>query len=97
MYAASDNSITAIRWSPAESAPRWWLLQVETGGNWTTEVLPASQMTRVLNNSNPDAICLRAVDRLGNLSAPAVLTPHKDSPLIRSNKGIENLDWPPKK
>jgi uncharacterized lipoprotein YddW (UPF0748 family) len=97
LYAATEDSITAIRWSPAEESPRWWLLQIETGNTWTTEVLPASQVTRVLNNSNPDAICLRAVDRLGNVSAPAVLSPHKKIPLIRSAKGIENLDWPPKK
>jgi uncharacterized lipoprotein YddW (UPF0748 family) len=97
LYAVTENSITAIRWSPAKTTPRWWLLQIETGNNWTTEVLPASQTTRVLNNSNPDAISLRAVDRLGNLSAPAVLSPHKKSPLVRSAKGIENLDWPPKK
>jgi hypothetical protein len=97
LYAATEDSITAIRWSPAEAAPRWWLLQVETGNTWTTEVLPASQVTRVLNNSNPGAISLRAVDTLGNVSAPAVLSPHKKIPLVRSAKGIENLDWPPKK
>ena len=77
-FAATENSVTAVRWfSPAGEPPRWWLLQVGTGNNWTTEVLPGSQTSRILYNSNPDAISLRAVDRLGNLSAPTVLEPRK--------------------
>jgi uncharacterized lipoprotein YddW (UPF0748 family) len=95
LFAATENPITAIRWSPTEESPRWWLLQVCTSNNWTTEVLPASQTSRVLYNSNPDAISLRAVDRLGNLSAPAVLSPRKFLP-VKSTKGAENLNWPPK-
>lgn len=97
LYATTEDSITAIRWSPAEATPRWWLLQTCMSSNWTTEVLPAGQTSRVLNNFNPDAISLRAVDALGNVSAPAVLSPHKKIPLVRGAKGIENLDWPPKK
>jgi hypothetical protein len=96
LFAATENSITAVRWSPAEEAPRWWLLQVCTSNNWTTEVLPASQTSRVLYNSNPDAISLRAVDRLGNVSAPAVLSPRKFLP-VKSSKGVDALTWPPKK
>ena len=102
LYATTENAVTAIRWSPAEAAPRWWLLQVCTSNNWTTEVLPASQVTRVLTNSNPDAISLRAVDRLGNVSAPAILSPQKktspaQSQPVRGTIGIDSLAWPPRK
>src|SRR4029078_6762052 len=84
LYAATENSITAIRWSPAETAPRWWLLQVCTSNNWTTEVLPAGQTNRVLAECNPDAISLRAVDRLGNVSAAAILSPQKKISQVQS-------------
>jgi hypothetical protein len=78
LFAATENSVTVVRWfSPVGGAPRWWLLQVCTNNNWATEILPAEQGGRTLNTSNPDAIALRAVDRLGNLSAPAVLVPRK--------------------
>ena len=102
LYAATENSITAIRWSPAEAAPRWWLLQVCTSNNWTTEVLPAGQTTRILTNSNPDAISLRAVNQLGNVSAAAILSPQKkisqaQSPPVHGSIGIESLAWPQKK
>ncbi len=80
LFAATENSATSVRWfSPFGEPPRWWLLQVCTNNNWTTEILPGSQTSRILYNSNPDTISLRAVDRLGNLSAPAVLVPRKFS------------------
>ncbi len=97
LFAATKNSVTTIRWfSPAGEPPRWWLLQVRTNNIWTTEILPAEQTSRTLSSSNPDAISLRAVDRLSNLSAPAVLAPRKFSP-AKSSKGVELLNWPPDK
>ena len=74
LYAASENSVTAIRWSSPEGEPaRWWLLQVRSTNEWATEILPATQTSRILYNSNPDTISIRAVDRLGNLGTPSVL------------------------
>ena len=97
LFAATENSATTIRWfSPSGEPPRWWLLQVCTNNIWTTEILPADQAGRTFSNSNPDAISLRAVDRLGNLSAPTVLVPRKFSP-AKSSKGVESLNWPPNK
>ena len=91
LFAATENSVTTIRWfSPAGEPPRWWLLQVCTNNIWTTEILPAEQTGRTLNNSNPDAISLRAVDRLGNFSAPAVLVPRKFS-AVPIDKGAMHL------
>jgi uncharacterized lipoprotein YddW (UPF0748 family) len=91
LFAATENSVTTIRWfSPAGEPPRWWLLQVCTNNIWTTEILPAEQTGRTLNNSNPDAISLRAVDRLGNFSASAVLVPRKFS-AVPIDKGAMHL------
>jgi uncharacterized lipoprotein YddW (UPF0748 family) len=91
LFAAIENSVTCIRWfSPAGEPPRWWLLQVCTTNNWTTEILPGSQTSRILYNSNPDAISIRAVDRLGNLGAPTVLVPRK-SLTISNNKEATRL------
>jgi uncharacterized lipoprotein YddW (UPF0748 family) len=49
-----------------------WVLQFREHGNWTTQILPANRTDVYLDQANPDAICLRAVGRTGNLSQPAV-------------------------
>jgi len=96
LYAATENSVTAIRWAvPQSGAPLWWLLQTGTTNNWTTEVLPGSQTSRILYNSNPDVISIRAVDRLGNMGAQAILVPSKKSPL--QNVTPKTMNWPPEK
>ncbi|MGH7950664.1 MAG: glycoside hydrolase family 10 protein [Limisphaerales bacterium] len=50
---------------------RLWVFQLRTGKAWTTEILPANQTSRTFYNSKPETISIRAVDRIGNLSAPA--------------------------
>jgi hypothetical protein len=59
---------------------RWWVLQCRTNGVWTTEIFPADQSGRFRENFPPDAIAIRAADRTGNLSEPAVWTPEKYAP-----------------
>jgi uncharacterized lipoprotein YddW (UPF0748 family) len=77
--AAAQNSASA-RWENGGAEPaQWWLLQVCTSNAWKTEILPAGQTNRIFENPKFDAISLRAVDRLGNLSAPTVLAPKKYS------------------
>jgi len=49
-------------------------------GNWTTQIFPGGQADYYFNAGVPEAISLRAVDRLGNLSEPTVWTPRKLSP-----------------
>jgi uncharacterized lipoprotein YddW (UPF0748 family) len=62
-----------IRWENAGGeAPRWWLLQSRANGIWTTQVFPAVRTDDQLDNKLPDAVALRAVDRLGNMSEPAI-------------------------
>jgi uncharacterized lipoprotein YddW (UPF0748 family) len=52
-----------------------WLLQCKESKGWTTEIIPGSQTSRRLSSRSglPAAVSIRAVDRCGNLSAPAVL------------------------
>ncbi len=65
-----------LRWENGDAEPaRWWVLQYRTNAIWTTEILPANTFDRYRENFQPDAIAVRAVDRTGNLSEPAVWTP----------------------
>ncbi len=64
-----------LEWKPAAVKPaRWWLVQTRTQGNWTMDILPGGRNELFLDHFNGDAIALRAVDRLGNLSEPSVWT-----------------------
>ena len=58
-------------------SPGWWLLQVRTNGAWTTRIVPGPRTEAYVDNVSPDAIVLRAVNRLGNLSGPLFWTPKK--------------------
>ena len=80
LTATAGKFSASARWENEGAEPaQWWLLQVLNESNWRMEILPASQTARSFDNFLPEAISLRAVDRLGNLSAPAVLVPHKSS------------------
>jgi uncharacterized lipoprotein YddW (UPF0748 family) len=81
LYAATENSSTSVRWYPGSGGePLWWLLQLDLGNHWTTVVLPGSQSSHLFTSGSPAAICLRAVDRLGNLGPAAVLLPKRFAP-----------------
>jgi len=63
-----------ISWAPSKQDKPWlWVLQTEAGGQWNTEIISASQNSRILKGPPPEAIAITAVDRYGNASAPAVL------------------------
>ncbi len=49
-----------------------WVLQTRTGGEWKTEICPASRTSRTWSSA-PDVVAITAVDRLGQTSAPTVL------------------------
>jgi uncharacterized lipoprotein YddW (UPF0748 family) len=64
-----------VYWKPSVNNPaRLWLVQTRNNGIWTTQVIPAGRDELYLDNFKGDLIVLRAVDRLGNLSEPAVWT-----------------------
>lgn len=80
-----------VHWESAGNEPAWlWVLQSRTNNAWTTEILPANQTTRTFFNAPPDALAIRAVDRLGNLSAPVGLELKKYSAPTPA-KGAKNL------
>ena len=70
-----------LSWQNAGAEPaRLWLLQVLNDGSWRTEIIPQDQTAMFIDNSPPEAVSLRAVDRAGNLSSPALWTPAKTPP-----------------
>lgn len=83
------NNGMALGWQKNDAA-RWWLFQVCVQGNWTTQILPGQWIGYTFSNSRPDAISLRAVDRLGNLSESAVWTPKKYSS-ADTTRGAERI------
>jgi len=48
-----------------------WVVQARSFGVWQTEILPGTQTTWNFYGPSPDAVAVRAVDRLGNLSQVA--------------------------
>ncbi len=63
-----------FQWAASGAEPAWlWVLQYRTNEVWTTEILPAGQTTQTFFNSRPEVIAISAVDRVGNVSLPAVL------------------------
>jgi uncharacterized lipoprotein YddW (UPF0748 family) len=67
-----------VRWQIDGGKPvNWWVVQGHVNGAWNCRVLPAAQMDCYLDGAMPDAIAVRAADRLGNLSEPAFWTPKR--------------------
>jgi uncharacterized lipoprotein YddW (UPF0748 family) len=94
--AVGKNSGVTANWN-VSGEPAWlWILQFRSNGIWTTQILPANQTARLFSNPAPEMISIRAVDRVGNLSAPMVFSSQIFSP-TRSDKHDQDLDWPSQK
>ena len=79
-----------VRWESATNEiPKSWVLQYRGTNNvWTTQILPANQTGCSFARSAPEVISISAVNRFGNVSAPAAVekttpAPPKPSPKIR--------------
>jgi uncharacterized lipoprotein YddW (UPF0748 family) len=72
------NSIHA-QWQAPGKPASWWVCQIRANGVWTTRILPGCRADFQADTAPPDALALRAVDRVGNLSEPVVWTPKKYS------------------
>jgi uncharacterized lipoprotein YddW (UPF0748 family) len=69
-----------VQWlSGVGKSANWWVWQTCSNGVWTTQIFPAGKTDLYLANSSADALSIRAVDRVGNLSEPAIWTPKKYS------------------
>ena len=74
--AGSDSQGLHISWLPTGADRAWlWALQWKEGKYWRTEILSGGQTSLRLGSRTvpPSIIALRAVDRCGILSQPAVL------------------------
>jgi uncharacterized lipoprotein YddW (UPF0748 family) len=72
---AITGSQLRITWSPSGwSKPCLWLLQSRSGEHWTTQILPSATTSRTWNSAIPDVVAVSAVDRTGNISAPAAVS-----------------------
>jgi uncharacterized lipoprotein YddW (UPF0748 family) len=61
-------------WDAEKSGTVWqWLLQTRAGATWKTEILPRDRRSQTWSGAQPEIIAVRAVDRYGNTSKPAVL------------------------
>ena len=84
----NSRSSVSLRWETSGDKPAWlWVLQFQTNQVWTTKILPADSTTWTFDNSKPDAVSIRAVDRVGNLSSPAALVLTKVAPPVRVPRG----------
>ncbi len=61
----------------APNRPAGGFVQCRINMVWITEIFPANESSRYCENFQPDVISLRAVDRTGNLSEPAIWMPKK--------------------
>lgn len=69
---------THAQWQAATNKPTaWWVWQTLTKGTWNTQIFPAGRRDVYLDSALPNAIALRAVDRVGNLSEAVTWTPKK--------------------
>jgi hypothetical protein len=74
----ADNKVigdtVTVSWkSPTNQSVRWWILQKQTGTNWTTEYLAAKETSRTFSGTLPEAIAISAMYRGDVLSQPAVV------------------------
>jgi len=61
-----------VSWRNSGNEKIWlWLLQTRKDGKWTNQLISGEKQSVVLSGQPPDVIALSAVDRTGNLGAPA--------------------------
>lgn len=64
-----------ITWSTSSgAAPSHWVVQTRQNNRWKTEIFPGSVQSLSLSSPEVDAIAVSAVNRVGELSAPATST-----------------------
>jgi uncharacterized lipoprotein YddW (UPF0748 family) len=73
--ATTTGTNLVVRWGMATNEiPESWVLQYRGANNvWTTQILPANQTSCVFARSAPEVISISAVNRFGNISAPAAV------------------------
>jgi hypothetical protein len=85
----NNGSGLSVRWEAAGEAAGRWVLQYRTNEAWVTEILPAGQTQRTFANVRPDVVAVSALDRAGNVSAPAALQKTRARP-AQTGRGAMN-------
>jgi hypothetical protein len=65
-----------VRFAPSDAQViRHWVLQTRVSGAWRSRILPGVERNRILKDGDAaaDLISVAAVDRAGNISAPALV------------------------
>lgn len=78
-----------VRLTPGKGEAPWlWVVRTLRGGQWTTEILPNEIRSHRLDGSAGavERVVVNAVDRVGNLSAPAVARPGKGAAALVSDR-----------
>jgi len=79
LLAAPATGEPYVRLTPAKGELPWlWVVRTLQGGQWTTEILPNAVRSHRLGLPGAgeiERVVVNAVDRTGNLSAPAVARP----------------------
>ena len=71
----TGGKVFQAQWQPTVGqAASWWVCQVRSNAVWTTQILPGERAGFRGGQLAPDALALRAVDRVGNLSEPVLWT-----------------------
>lgn len=76
MVADSSTGESTVRFAPSDQqVVRRWIVQTRVEGTWSTALLPGTERTHILKDaaSAADVVSVAAVDRAGNISAPAIL------------------------
>jgi hypothetical protein len=72
----AEAGVTRLRvtWNAAGANKPWlWLVQTRNGREWRTEILAGEKASATWTGDLPEVVAVSAVDRNGNLSAPAAV------------------------
>jgi len=70
----SERDGVTLKWTVANTqSVQWWLVQSQTRGKWTTQLLPGSTRSLRLPQTRPEVVALTCVDHYGNTSPAYVL------------------------
>jgi len=83
LFAAAATGERYVRLTPGQGEKPWlWVVRTLQAGQWTTEILPNEVRSHRLVAGEIERVVVNAVDRVGNLSAPAVARTAKSAPAV---------------
>jgi len=74
---STTGKINKLTWRSSDQDKVWlWVMQIRTGNQWNTKILPRSQTSYLLNNQNSpsqiDSVAISAVNRYSTQGQPAI-------------------------